>query len=1151
MKKAETFKGSPRNFKLVHQYLCITSIDFKRKCLFGVVEFCILPLQSNLTKLKLNCKQLRIFRVCVQDNKENSEWFDAGFQLDDAEQNVCSQSKKRSLEHFASCLQNAISSVEPENGGGELTVKLPKEAQRFVSEKKTFRLSIEFSLEHPEGGIQFVIPSGNGTMTERSAHMFTYGHGNSSRLWFPCVDSYSEVCTWKIDVTVDKDMTAVSCGDLVEQVYTSDEKHKTFSYVLDIPTAAPNIALAVGPFEIHVDPVMPEVTHFCLPGLLPLLKHATGFLNEVFEFYEESLSCHYPYPNYKQVFVDNAYKDASSYATLAIYSTNLLHSSRIIDQTFMTRKTLSLTLAQQFFGCYLSKHTWSDAWLQAGITIYLYGLYVKKAFGNNEYRDWIREEMKNVCQYETEGPGLSPLHNKRSSDTTVADNTSSTGSETPGVPFSQPSFLHMHPHFTSCKQLEAATSKAHLVMRLIEMRIGQEPLLQVFNKLLSLAKTAVKSKFDLSSWGNMLLSTTGFLRSISIVSGKDLNVFVDQWLYRSGVVSFSGNFVFNRKRNIVELDLKQNLKRGTFKYMGPLTVCIQELDGSFKHTVQIEDSLSHHELQCHSKSRRNKRKKIPLMTGEEVDIDLDTMDSDSPVLWIRVDPEVNLIRKVSFEQPDFMWHFQLRHERDVIAQAEAIENLRSFPTRQTMAAYIDIAKQKECFYKVRLQAIERLAKLGNVSGESWNIHLTMISMFQDFFGSQACPTIVRYNNFSDFIDYFVQKALVSCIGFCRDVHAQCPKAVVQFLLDLLKYNDNRLNKYSDSYYVSAIINGLMNTVTATVPLISTDSEGKQTVKLSEECKVLLSEITKHLNLEKLLPSYKYVVTRSCLKGLRLLQTNGHIPSDSDIFKYYARHGHFEDVRQTAIECLVDFVKAESSSDILELLLSMADQDPSPNIRHCILRTMTENPPFTRKSDSTLNNLALVEKLWNYASKWWADARLRCDVMDLYNALWGRVTPGCVPAQGMGILIDLKEKRITNLSPLPPAQNPSNLESSHSDEESGASKEKKTKKTHSLSPSSENITDSQPPTPMSVGSHSSSGHKLKLKIKLAEEEGGNDSGGEAHTKTVREPTNSERDKKKHKKKKKKKHKEEHRRQLSNSGGSPLTNESASNHSLVSQ
>ncbi|CAB4037256.1 Transcription initiation factor TFIID subunit 2, partial, partial [Paramuricea clavata] len=227
---------------------------------------------------------------------------------------------------------------------------------------------------------------------------------------------------------------------------------------------------------------------------------------------------------------------------------------------------------------------------------------------------------------------------------------------------------------------------------------------------------------------------------------------------------------------------------------GPLTVCVQELDGSFKHTVQIEDSSSRHELQCHSKSRRNKRKKIPLITGEEVDIDLDTMDSDSPVLWIRIDPEVNLIRQVLFKQSDFMWHFQLRHERDVIAQAEAIENLMNFPTRQTMMAFIDIAKQKECFYKVRLNAVERLGKLQNETGEQWNIHLSLIAIFQDIFGSQTCSTIVRYNDFSNFIDYFVQKAIVSSIGFCRDIQSQCPKAVVQFLLDLLKYNDNRLNQ---------------------------------------------------------------------------------------------------------------------------------------------------------------------------------------------------------------------------------------------------------------------------------------------------------------------------------------------------------------------
>lgn len=80
-----------------------------------------------------------------------------------------------------------------------------------------------------------------------------------SRFWFPCVDSYSELCTWKLEFTVDAAMVAVSNGDLVETVYTHDMRKKTFHYMLTIPTAASNISLAIGPFEILVDPYMHEV----------------------------------------------------------------------------------------------------------------------------------------------------------------------------------------------------------------------------------------------------------------------------------------------------------------------------------------------------------------------------------------------------------------------------------------------------------------------------------------------------------------------------------------------------------------------------------------------------------------------------------------------------------------------------------------------------------------------------------------------------------------------------------------------------------------------------------------------------------------------------------------------------------------------------
>lgn len=51
----------------------------------------------------------------------------------------------------------------------------------FISELRPFRMAVEFSLEQPKSGIHFVIPDIEGTMAEKSAHMFTCGKENSSR----------------------------------------------------------------------------------------------------------------------------------------------------------------------------------------------------------------------------------------------------------------------------------------------------------------------------------------------------------------------------------------------------------------------------------------------------------------------------------------------------------------------------------------------------------------------------------------------------------------------------------------------------------------------------------------------------------------------------------------------------------------------------------------------------------------------------------------------------------------------------------------------------------------------------------------------------------------------------------------------------------
>lgn len=185
-------------------------------------------------------------------------------------------------------------------------------------------------------------------------------------------------------------------------------------------------------------------------------------------------------------------------------------------------------------------------------------------------------------------------------------------------------------HTVSPKYLEIMRKKAHLVIRMLEHRIGQELLLNVFNKQLKLAENAANTKIGCGLWSQLLISTNIFIKSIFTVTGKDMSVFIDQWVRTGGHAKFSLTSVFNRKRNTIELEIRQDAftqnQKGIRKYNGPLLVQLQELDGTFKHTLQIENTVVKADITCHSKSRRNKKKKIPLVTGEEVDMDLTPME---------------------------------------------------------------------------------------------------------------------------------------------------------------------------------------------------------------------------------------------------------------------------------------------------------------------------------------------------------------------------------------------------------------------------------------------------------------------------------------------------------------------------------------------
>lgn len=135
------------------------------------------------------------------------------------------------------------------------------------------------------------------------------------------------------------------------------------------------------------------------------------------------------------------------------------------------------------------------------------------------------------------------------------------------------------------------------------------------------------------------------------------------------------------------------------------------------------------------------------------------ISSDSPVLWIRLDPEMIHLRSVHIEQPDFQWQFQLRHERDVTAQLDAISALEKYPTPQTRLALTDTIESETCYYKVRCQAAMCLTKVANAMVTSWQGPPAMLNIFRKLFGSFSAPHIIKQNNFTNFQHYFLQKTI--------------------------------------------------------------------------------------------------------------------------------------------------------------------------------------------------------------------------------------------------------------------------------------------------------------------------------------------------------------------------------------------------------
>ncbi|WVQ77717.1 hypothetical protein IAR50_007407 [Cryptococcus sp. DSM 104548] len=849
-------------------------------------------------------------------------------------------------------------------------------------------------------GIVFKRP-GDGGNDSQIPHMFlsptTY---NSARVWTPCVDSLFERCMWELEFIVPRyleggepvdgeegfPVMVVSSGELMEQITHPHDPNKViFYYFQSTPTSVQHISFAAGPFEMHCidDTAQKPLLGFCLPGELDLLRNTTSFLPAVME-YGVKRGTSYPFSDFKIVFVNTPRVECLTAATLAIASSDLLHPSSVIEQSIKVRQTLALPIIQQWVGIFIIQRAYSDTWVVNGIAHWMLAEFIQTLLGNNEYRFRLKKDIER-CVYQDQGEQW-PLCVPGQVDPPDSATTAF-------IDLKAPLVLHiLHRHMLA---VGTAGGLPPVLTRMFVTALGDSLPENKLSTAFFLRLCRKISGHDLQAFQEQWIYGSGCPR-LSIRTNFIKKKFTVEFMVSQTAPAWDTiNGLSEKQRKVAKW------RRPTKFFEGPLTIRIHEADGApFEHLIDIKTPNKTYPLPFNTKYKRTRRSgHIAARFNRTQDAAADdsaggTNDNEEEAglqavdrggvfayppwddeeerrrwkvaewgegeanamlgegggyEWIRVDPDCEWLAVFEFAEKPWCWISQLQGDKDVIAQLEAISNMRMYPSPVIASELAKTVLVKNYYYRVRMEAARALA-MYNTSECDYVGYFYIMKIFQSFYchppkgtETEASEILCRPlpNNFSHIPDYFVKKSLIAAMSDLRDPASRTVwRHVRTTLLGLLRSNDNTSNQYTDSYYLASIITAISNAFTTSsvgIGLLSDlDLEAEQ-ILLKEADDVLDRAIT----VDRLVPSFHNVVTKAVLQSQIKSILAGQRTNDARELLSYTREGNFEPVRMVAFHGLLLCKPPGRSVNVDKYLLDVISYDSSLNIRRHVARSLSE------------------------------------------------------------------------------------------------------------------------------------------------------------------------------------------------------------------
>ncbi|MEZ5338293.1 MAG: M1 family aminopeptidase [bacterium] len=319
-------------------------VDFDNASVSGNVQQRLRSLQPGLDVIQLNCVDMQISAVSIDDSPVSFEYPVVSDQLtswmliDDADDS------RQTL---------YIRLSEPLDYG------------------QLINLRIDYSCS-PQTGLYFQ-PGEAGQYTE----VWSQGEGESNRWWIPCFDYPNDKASYEGIFRVPEGFYALSNGNLL-----SREDHDgitEFHWSMEQPQVSYLITLAAAEYEVYEDSWRDvQLLYVCPPGTdRATAMRCVGVTPDIMECFSERIGIDYPYEKYAQVAVQNFIFGGMENTTATTMHARLIYDegeAETRDETGL----IAHELAHQWWGDMVTMREWNHMWLNEGFAKYF----------EEVYRDW-------------------------------------------------------------------------------------------------------------------------------------------------------------------------------------------------------------------------------------------------------------------------------------------------------------------------------------------------------------------------------------------------------------------------------------------------------------------------------------------------------------------------------------------------------------------------------------------------------------------------------------------------------------------------------------------------------------------------------------------------------------------------------------------